>query len=195
MPAYRVYEPLDQRGVSRKIPSCFRSVTHEGHFPFRNLSRWSEEEKELPESFIPSLDARQDPREFGRYGFSADEIIELDYGGSSPPPSPPSPPGGGGSRSVLMSLNPSPTLGWVGMQRKVMKNMLEVGMWSLCRSLCTVVDHLRNCQIFGRRLRKRASRDQIPSLEMPIRTPKTPRGPPPLHPPPRDPTLCLERGG
>ena len=59
MPAYRVYD-FEQRGVSRKIPFA-QVVAHEGHYPFRDWSRWSEEEKLLPESFIPTLEARCNP--------------------------------------------------------------------------------------------------------------------------------------
>ena len=43
MPAYRVYD-FEQRGVIRQIPFV-HVVTHEGHFPFRDFSKWSDEEK------------------------------------------------------------------------------------------------------------------------------------------------------
>jgi hypothetical protein len=75
MPAYRVYD-FDQRGVILKIPFA-QVVTHEGHFPFKSYPTWSYQEKELPGSFIPSMDARQDQDEWARYECSAFEEEEL----------------------------------------------------------------------------------------------------------------------
>ncbi len=90
MPAYRVYD-FEQRGVIRKIPFA-QVVTHEGHYPFKDWANWSEEEKDLPESFIPSLDARNDIGEWRRFGFSRIEEEELGYGVSTPPADPVDPP-------------------------------------------------------------------------------------------------------
>ena len=76
MPAFRVYD-FEKRGVIRRIPFA-QIITHEGHFPFKDLSKWSDEEKLLPASFIPSLDARNDAQEWARYQFSDAELQELD---------------------------------------------------------------------------------------------------------------------
>jgi hypothetical protein len=82
MPAYRVYD-FEQGGVIRKIPFA-QVVTHEGHFPFRDGAKWTAEEKELPISFIPSVDAKNDVLEWSRYGFSEAEQVELDLGAPIP---------------------------------------------------------------------------------------------------------------
>ena len=76
MPAYRVYD-FEKRGTIRRIPFS-QVVTHEGHFPFKDRSKWTEEDKALPTSFIPSVDARNDSTEWSRYGFSDAEVVELD---------------------------------------------------------------------------------------------------------------------
>src|SRR6185437_11681573 len=75
MPAYRVFD-FDPRGKIHKIPFA-QITTHEGHFPFRAWSRWTEEEKELPESFIPTVDVRSDRREWDRYRFDDCDIAEM----------------------------------------------------------------------------------------------------------------------
>ena len=46
MPAYRVLS-FEQRDKLMNIPFA-QVVTHEGHYPFRDYSQWSEEEKSLP---------------------------------------------------------------------------------------------------------------------------------------------------
>ena len=74
MAAYRVYS-FESKTILR-IPFS-QVVTHEGHFPFRNMERWSSEEKELPDSFLPSLEAMSDPEEWGRFGFSEFEELEF----------------------------------------------------------------------------------------------------------------------
>ena len=74
MPAYRVYD-FNPRGKIRKIP-----FAHEGHFPFRDYANWSEEEKNLPDSFLPSLEAKADPTEWERYGFGPKELSEFNSG-------------------------------------------------------------------------------------------------------------------
>ena len=73
MPAYKVYS-FDPRGKVLRIPFA-QIITHEGHYPFRDLSKWSEEEKRLPHSFIPSAG---DYRLWGSYGFTPDELQELE---------------------------------------------------------------------------------------------------------------------
>ena len=78
MAAYRVFD-FNPHGKMRKIPFA-QIVTHEGHYPFRNWSRWTAEEKELPDSFVPSFEARCNPEEWNRFNFSADETEELDSG-------------------------------------------------------------------------------------------------------------------
>ena len=75
MPAYRVYDP--EIKTIRKIPFV-QTVTHEGHFPFRDNSLWSTEEKEMPESFVPTLDAHADADEWARYKFSPEAKTELE---------------------------------------------------------------------------------------------------------------------
>ena len=52
MPAYRVMELGENRTV-RSIPFA-QLVSHEGHYPFRDYSLWSDDEKGLPSTFIPS---------------------------------------------------------------------------------------------------------------------------------------------
>ena len=76
MPAYRVYD-FEHRGQALKIPFA-QTITHEGHYPFRDFSKWSEEEKNLPECFIPSIEAKNDPSEWRRFNFSNEEEVELD---------------------------------------------------------------------------------------------------------------------
>ena len=61
----------------RRIPFA-QIITHEGHFPFKDWSKRSDEQKSLPASFIPSLDARNDAQEWARYKFSEEELEELD---------------------------------------------------------------------------------------------------------------------
>ena len=57
MPAYRVYD-LSKRRVAR-IPFA-QLISHEGHFPFRDRSLWSDEDKEaLPFMLLPE-EARTD---------------------------------------------------------------------------------------------------------------------------------------
>ncbi len=85
MAAYRVFD-FNPRGKIRKIPFA-QIVTHEGHFPFRDGKQWTEEEKDLPESFIPSVVARSDPGEWSRYDFNDDEKSELNMGLYQPPAS------------------------------------------------------------------------------------------------------------
>ena len=74
MPAYRVYD-LERREAKR-IPFA-QVISHEGHYPLRDYSKWTEEEKALPESFIPSFDAQIAEDEFSRFGFSEKEKLEL----------------------------------------------------------------------------------------------------------------------
>ena len=74
MPAYRVLDTAF--AVIRAIPFS-QVVTHEGHFPLRNMDKWSAEEKPLPESFIPSLAAMNDQAELLRYGLTDQEKEEL----------------------------------------------------------------------------------------------------------------------
>ena len=76
MPAYRVYD-FNPRGKVRRIPRSQIS-TVELQFPFRDGSTWTQEEKELPESFIPNMEAKLNPDEFKRYDFSKDEIAQLE---------------------------------------------------------------------------------------------------------------------
>jgi hypothetical protein len=129
MPAYRVYD-FTLRGA-RKIPFA-QVVTHEGHFPFREKAQWTEEEKGMPDSFIPSLEARADANEWRKFRFSEEESKELEEhtyafspapssihlsGGGLPPSTPPSslatpipePMGGGGfpspSRGTVLTPN------------------------------------------------------------------------------------------
>jgi hypothetical protein len=75
MPAYRVYD-FELRGA-RKIPFA-QVITHEGHFPFRKAERWTAEEKDLPDSFIPSLEAHADAEEWRKFRFSDEEARELE---------------------------------------------------------------------------------------------------------------------
>ena len=56
MPAYRVLE-MNPRGKAHRIPFA-QTVTHEGHFPFKDYTNWEEDEKRLPKSFLPSLEAK-----------------------------------------------------------------------------------------------------------------------------------------
>ena len=87
MSAYRVFD-FEHRGKIRRIPFA-QIVTHEGHYPFRDVSQWSTEEKELPVSFVPSMEARCDDAEWRRYGFTPAQVEELNYdavGGLPPTP-------------------------------------------------------------------------------------------------------------
>ena len=67
MPAYRIYD-LTQQGMIRKIPFS-QTVTHEGHFPFRRRSTWTQEDLTLPLCFTPNADAFNDVFEWMKYGF------------------------------------------------------------------------------------------------------------------------------
>jgi hypothetical protein len=82
MPAYRVFD-FEQRGKMRKIPFA-QVVSHEGHYPFKDWSRWTDEEKNLPQSFVPSIEAHEDGSEWKRFRFSEEEEKELDLGLSLP---------------------------------------------------------------------------------------------------------------
>ena len=70
MAAYRVYDP--DRQIIHKIPFS-QVITHEGHYYFRNGATWSAEEKESPESFIPTLEAIETPDEWRRFNFSDEQ--------------------------------------------------------------------------------------------------------------------------
>jgi len=70
MAAYRVYD-FDPRGKMLKIPFAH---------PFKDYSRWTQEEKDLPDSFIPSFEARCNPTEWEKFKFSPGDLADLDYG-------------------------------------------------------------------------------------------------------------------
>jgi hypothetical protein len=83
MPAYRVLD-FEERNKVKKIPFA-QVVTHEGHYPFRNYARWTDEERELPESFIPTMEAYGDAAEWRRFRFSPNEVEELESGMATRP--------------------------------------------------------------------------------------------------------------
>ena len=87
MPAYRVFD-FEQRGKIRKNPFA-QVVTHEGQYPFREISSWSDEAKTATRSFIPSLEAQWHPEEVHRYNFSPSQLEELQYVAAVPIPSVP----------------------------------------------------------------------------------------------------------
>ena len=74
MPAYRVLDL--ERGAIKKIPFS-QLITHEGHYPFKSYAHWTEAERELPESFIPTLESYQDSAEWRRFQFQANDLDEL----------------------------------------------------------------------------------------------------------------------
>ena len=76
MPAYRIFDS-NPRGKVRKIPMA-QVITHELHYFFKDGANWTAEEKTLPTSFIPNLEARANPDELRRYGFTQEEIQQLD---------------------------------------------------------------------------------------------------------------------
>ncbi len=82
MPAYRVYD-LNQEGIIRKIPFS-QTVTHEGHYPFRQKATWARQEEDLPLLFSPNAEAFNDIFEWLRYGFDEKEEKELCVSASSP---------------------------------------------------------------------------------------------------------------
>ena len=85
MPAYRVYD-FDSGNV-RRIPFV-QLVTHEGHYPFRDGSRWRDEDKELPISFLPTEDVCETPDDH----FVEPEMTEISFSvpghipATTPPP-------------------------------------------------------------------------------------------------------------
>ena len=83
MPAYRVFD-FEQRDKPKKIPFA-QVVTHEGHFPFRSYAQWTVEEKELPESFIPTVESYNNYSEWRRFQFQSEDMRELESGNSNQP--------------------------------------------------------------------------------------------------------------
>lgn len=76
MPAYRVLS-FENREKLMKIPFA-QVVSHEGHYPFRDYNQWTEEEKLLPESFIPSIQAHGNDEEWKKFSFLPAEVSELE---------------------------------------------------------------------------------------------------------------------
>ena len=75
MPAYRVME-LDGDRKVRSIPFA-QLVSHEGHYPFKNIDLWTSGEKGLPGSFMPSREAQLEPEEWERFAFAPEHCEEL----------------------------------------------------------------------------------------------------------------------
>jgi len=60
----------------RSIPFA-QLVSHEGHYPFKNIDLWTSGEKGLPGSFMPSREAQLEPEEWERFAFAPEHCEEL----------------------------------------------------------------------------------------------------------------------
>lgn len=74
MQAYIVWDLKERK---KREVSFFHCVVHEGFYPMRNKITWTEEEKDLPSSFYPTIEDILTPEEFRKYEFTEKEEKEM----------------------------------------------------------------------------------------------------------------------